>query len=342
MNEVSNKTEEIVTIEEASINEIENTKIEDVQKSPRIKKHIVAKEIIEKAKHIVHTSEKELNACKLLLENDLREYTDAKEALNEGGLEESKILLVELDYTTIEALDKVEEPIVEIENDVEPITVKEIYSGRFTGVISSLIAGTLTLGGLAFLATQKLGMTLDINKVPNLEVINKISHWYADIINMGENVQIGMGLIILIVLVVMSLVYALRVGLKSDSNLHFANMQMQETQKLVEKKQNCKTQMEKVDAHINDAIATLKAYQVLLNEQNGKLHRIIYFEKKEAKTQNYATSSKEEMDQTKDLIVSVQALISQPLLEKNKLTNETVHALSEAKEKIESFLKRFI
>ncbi len=308
----------------------------------KVKKHIAAKQIIEEARNIAELSEKEVNECKLLLENDLRDYHDAKRALKEGGLEDAKALLVELEHATMEELDNLEEPVLEIEDDVEPIYIKEVSSGRFTGLILSLLAGAATLGGLAYVASEKLGITLDMTKVPSDEVINKISTWYANTISMGDNVQAGMGLIAVIVLFVMFIVYALRVGMKGGSNLRFANQQMEDTQKFVEQKYNCKAEMEKVDAHVNEAIATLKDYQVLLNEQNGKLHRVMHFEKEEAQTHGYSHSSKEEMNETQDLIATVQTFISQPMLEKGKLLEEATHALSEAKERVTHFLRRFV
>jgi hypothetical protein len=308
----------------------------------KVKKHIAAKQIIEEARNIVEASEKEVNECKLLLENDLRDYHDAKRALKEGGLEDAKALLVELGHATMEELDNLEEPTLEIEDDVEPIYIKEVSSGRFTGLILSLLAGAATLGGLVYVASEKLGITLDVTKVPSDEVINKISTWYANTISMGDNVQAGMGLIAVIVLFVMFIVYALRVGMKGGSNLRFANQQMEDTQKFVEQKHNCKAEMEKVDAYVNEAIATLKDYQVLLNEQNGKLHRVMHFEKEEAQTHGYSHSSKEEMNETQDLIATVQTFISQPMLEKGKLLEEATYALSEAKERVTHFLRRFV
>jgi hypothetical protein len=159
---------------------------------------------------------------------------------------------------------------------------------------------------------------------------------------MGENTQVGMAVMGLAALLVMFIVYALRVGFKGSSNLNFATKQMEDTQKFAEEKHNCKQEMDKVDAHINDAIHTLKDYEVLLNEKNGKLHRMVHFERKEAEVHGYSLSSIEDMNETQDLIAGVQSFISQPMLENSKLLEESTEALTQAQERVRTVLSKLV
>ena len=117
---------------------------------------------------------------------------------------------------------------------------------------------------------------------------------------------------------------------------------MKETQKYVTHKANCKTEMDKVDTHIKDAIALLKDYEILLNEQNGKLKRVLHFEHVDAEEHGYHHTSIEEMKETQSLIEQVQAFISQPIAKKGKLSEESIEALAQTEEKVEAFLKRLI
>ena len=314
-----------------------------VEVNKNVKKHIAAKQLVSEAKSIIDTNDQQLKECKLLLENDLRDYEDAKRALNVGGLDDAKALLVELGHSSVSDLEMPDEPVIFEEDDsVEPVYVQDVSSGRFTGLILSVVAGTATLGGLVYWATEKLGMTLDLSKVPEDATINKIANFFSNLVGMGDNTNIGLGVVALATLLMMFLVYKLRVALKGGSNLRFAEKQMKETQKYVTHKANCKAEMERVDTHIKDAIALLKDYEILLNEQNGKLKRVLHFEHVDAEEHGYHHTSIEEMKETQSLIEQVQAFISQPIAKKGKLSEESVEALEQTEEKVEAFLKRLV
>lgn len=307
----------------------------------KVKKHTEAKKLIEEAKSIVHANASELNDCKNLLENDLRDYEDAKRALHIGGLDDSKALLVELGHVSVSELEIEEEHVVfESKDEVEPMVIKDVNSGIFTGFIFSLLAGLATFIGLIYFATEKLGITLDISKVPKNETMNDILNWFSSLIGMENNIEVGIGMIAIAVLVVMLLVYIVRVGLKGGSNLRFANHQMKETQKFVTHQTNCKIEMDRVDIHINDAIKILADYQVLLNEQHGKLVRILYFEGDKAEQHGYSHTSKQDMKETQDIIENVQALIIEPMSSEGKLSDESSLALHVAKENVEKVLSK--
>ncbi|MCF6207142.1 MAG: hypothetical protein L3J47_09665, partial [Sulfurovum sp.] len=77
-----------------------------------LKKHDAALLLITKTKHIVNDTEKQLDACKLLLEEDLKSYQDAKASLKENALDESEILLNEVGYKSGEEDEAEEDTVV--------------------------------------------------------------------------------------------------------------------------------------------------------------------------------------------------------------------------------------
>ncbi len=76
--------------------------------------------------------------------------------------------------------------------------------------------------------------------------------------------------------------------------------QFVEAELYTEKKANCKVEMDKVDAHMKDTIDTLKTYEVLFNEQKGKLQRILFIEGEKEKSTEYHDKSFTEIRDTKD------------------------------------------
>ena len=341
--EIIEETEELVEVLEENTEEIvEETKALTPNKPIKMKKHHEAKKLVEEAKSIVEASDNDIQDCKLLLENDLRDYENAKKALAEGGFNDAKALLSELGHTSVSNEEQEEETVVfEAKDDVKPIVLKDVRSGKFTGFLLSLLGGVVTFGGLIYWATEKLGITLDLTKVPTTESIQNIFGWFGTQIGRPGDATNGTLLVAAAVLAVMILIYVLRVWLKGGSNLRFATEQMKETQKYITHKTNCKVEMDRVDAHITDAIKVLKDYEVLLNEQSGKLKRVLHFEGQKGALSEYHTTSVHEMKDTQNLIENIGRFIATPMSEEGKLSGKSSLFLHSAKEALQKILARF-
>lgn len=346
--ELNVKDDTLVSVEEA-VDEVESEVSENVEESvdafalpTKAKKHTKAKLLVEKAKKIVKEANKRTEACKLLLETDLKKYQDAKSELKAGGFDACISLVKKLGYKA-----KGDEPseettvVFEIKEEVKPLVIKDVSSGKFTGLVYALIIGFITAVGLVYLATEKLEMTLNVTKVPSEDIVQSILAWFSTTIGMQEDVYIGTGVFGLAVLLVMILVYIARVSLKANSNLHFAVKQFVEAELYTEKKANCKVEMEKVDAHIKDVIDTLKTYEVVFNEQRGKLQRILYIEGEKEKSTEYHDKSYLEIRETKELISRISDFMNIPMSDEGKLSARSVLFLQSAKDKIDKMIERY-
>ncbi len=342
--EVSESEEEIMDDIEEKIEEESEKSEESLEDPPlpkNMKKHIKAKHLVEKAKKIVNEANKRIESCRLLLETDLKEYGDAKSELKKGGLDACVLLLNQLGYQTKEDEKEKTTPVFEPKEDVKPMVLKDVSSGKFSGLIYALFGGVATAIGMVYLATEKLEMTLNVTKVPSEGVMQSILAWFSTIIGVQENVAIGTGVLGFVVFVVMILIYVIRVSLKARSNLHFAVKQFVEAELYTEQKSNCKQEMDKVDAHIKDSIETMKTYEVLFNEQKGKLQRILYIEGSKEKSAGYHDKSYLEIRDTKELIHSITDFMDISMSEEGQLSSKSVLYLQNAKDQIDKILQRF-
>jgi len=149
-------------------------------KHQKIKKHHEAKKLVDEAKSIVESSESELQLCRLVLEDDLKEYNTAKKELKVSGYNATKDLLLELGHNVEVPNDDEEDAAFEAKEDTKPMILKDVRSGRFTGVLLSLFGGLATFSGLIYWATEKLGITLDLTKVPTNETMQSIFGWFGN------------------------------------------------------------------------------------------------------------------------------------------------------------------
>jgi len=346
MNEKNEMAEEVLneineTIENEN-RELETEISSTAPKKKKIKKHVEALSLVEKAKQIVKDADEQNEACKLLLAGDLQEYEEAKNALKAGGLDACNALLEKLGYQNSTENETIEEKVIVFEpkDELDPIVLKNVSSGKFTGFIYSLIGGVVTAGGLVYLATEKLGITLDITKRPSMETMENIATWFSTAVGLDANVYVGTGILALASLSVMGLIYGMRVALKGNKNLHFAAKQLEEAELYTEHKGNCKAEMDKVDAHMKDTVALLKLYQVVFNEQKGKLERILHIEGSKEKSSEYHEKSFLEIRDTKELIRTIKDFISTPMSEEGKLSQKSVNFLQRAKTQMDKMLER--
>ena len=297
--------------------------------------------LVEQARAIVKEADDKSSECSLVLMDDLAEYEDAKMNLKEHGFDTSSALLEKMGHRS--AYDEpIEEEAVVFKTKaiVEPLVIKEVSSGKFSGVLSALLAGGATAVGMVYLATEKLGITLYIDKVPSPEITEKISGWFSTLIGLESNMVIGAGIFGISVLLVMVIVYVLRVGLKSNTNLHSSVKQFVEAELYAEGKADCKVEMEKIDAHMKETIKTFKTYEILFNEQQGKLQRILHIEGEKEQATEYHEKSFVEIRETRNLIRTIKDFMAISISEDGKLSEESVLRLETVKIQMDQTIDR--
>ena len=105
-------------------------------------KNDAAKMMVQKAKIIVKESEDQLAECKLLLASDLENFEEAKRELRENGMDSAEELLAQLGYESEDKSELNEDIIVfEPKEELEPVCIAEVSSGKFSSLIVALIFG---------------------------------------------------------------------------------------------------------------------------------------------------------------------------------------------------------
>lgn len=341
-NDISEEVEDSIVEETANEDFEDIVEDEDVVPASKKKESKQQKTIrlVEQARTLVKEADDSSSECRLLMMDALAEYKDAKMNLKERGFDTCNILLEKMGYRSADDKFVEEAVLVDTKTIVEPMVIKEVSSGKFIGLLSALIAGGVTAVGLVYLATEKLGMTLDVSKVPSAEITERITGWFSTLIGLESNMLIGTGIFGLSVLLVMVIVYGLYVGLKSNSNLHFAVKQFVEAELYAENKSDCKAEVDKVAAHMKETIKTLNTCEILFNEQQGKFQRILHIEGEKEKATEYHEKSFAEIRETKDLIRTLKDFMSIPMSEEGKLYEESVLHLEKVKTQMDQMIKR--
>ena len=337
-----NIEEKVAEAEEEISEEVEEVEADLDSQIKHMKKNDASKLLVKKAKIIVKDAEGQLEKCKLLLADDLKEYDKAVQELKANGMDASEELLTQLGYVSDEEEAEEDKNIEDVavfepKEDVAPIYIKDVSSGKFTGFIMGLLGGVATFAGMAFVASEKLGITIDLSQLTTMEPVYS---WYSRLVGLKGDMFYGRIFMILVALLVVWLIYKIRVSMKASKNLNQATAQLEAAEEYTAQKGSCKDEMDKVDAHIHDTIATLKTYQVLFNEQKGKLQRILHIEGEKDELTEYHQKSVSEMQNTQDLINSVKSFMSTSMSEEGKLSAKSTLFLHSAKSKMQKAIDR--
>jgi len=329
LKEKGSETESGISLEEQSVQSQESGK-----KS--------ADELIEEARELVQQSDSEVKDCMEVLDEDIAAYEEERDRVVEGSLSITESLLEEigLDPGTVEEVE-VERVVFEKEDPLDSMEVKKLSSGKFGASILALIAGLAVVLAWLYAATEKLGITLDLSKIPGKEVYDKIFAWIGGGITGGEgNAIAGMAILSGSALIVMVIVYKIRVYLREVHNQKVAEKINEEAKFYCSKKEECKQEMEKVSEHIHEVITVLKTYDVFFDELNAKMRRVLHLEGN-VPFDEYHPRSREEIGRATTLIGSIKELIVTPMAgEDGSLSEEGKRALERSNEALEHYKEK--
>ena len=337
-----NVEEEIAETQEEISEEVEEVEADVASQIENMNKNDAALMLVKKARIIVKDAENQLEECKLLLASDLKDYDKAVQELKANGMDASEELLTQLGYVSdgeeSEEDKNIEDVVVfEPKEDVAPLNIKDVSSGKFTGFLMGLLGGVVTFAGMAFVGSEKLGITVDLSQLTTMEPVYS---WYSRLIGLKGDMFYGRMFMILAALLIVWLIYKIRVSMKASANLNDATAQLEAAEEYTAQKGSCKDEMDRVDAYIHDVIKTLKTYQVLFNEQKGKLERILHIEEDQSETASYHHKSLIEMKDTDELISAIKDFMGVPMSEEGKLSGKSSLFLHRAKSKVQKVLDR--
>jgi len=309
-------------------------------KEKKVKKHIKALKMVLEAKTLVESVEEEMHSSQLLLESDIDIYADAKKALYTNGLSACISMLKKVGIETVKnEKEALQCKVFEKEEAFEPMRVKSVTGSKFASLLTSITFGIGSAIALAYVATEKLGMTLDITKMPSFEESERILTWFSTWLKM-DNFLVGSAMYGFSILTVTYVVYKVSRFLRVNANLHFAAKQLAEAELYKEIRADSKVKTERIDVHIKKSMIMLERFAVFCNEQQGRVARIVFVEGERDDVTMYNRRSIREIKKTEVLVAHVLAFLATPISIEGKLSEDSVALLEESNTYIDQIIEK--
>lgn len=330
------KKSEMVDIEK-EVALVENS---DVKKN----KQVEAKELIKSSKELVSKVDNQIEECKMEVSKAAKNFNEMKQTFNHNTLSTSQELLEKVGFEYNSALDELTEPFELALEEKESGTfhIKNISSGRFTGLLLALGVALLILGVWIYFASEKLNIPLNSNITLKAAEgdINPVLSWIAGITGSTGNIMLGALILGFSALLMAWLVYAIRVHLKASKNLRIAQKTYEASKEYSVGKADCKEEMEKIDVHLKASHTEVEKFTILLNEQDAILKRILYVEGLGSDKPNYHPTSIKVMRNTERLMRTMERLLNTSVTVEGKLNPKSEQALSNAQAVYVDFIGR--
>jgi len=298
---------------------------------PELGEHERALSITNDATKIMQQAEAQVGECMLLLDKDLKNLKESKASLRSEALDESQKLLLDLGF---EASMLEDEPEIEFgyeeEDKQEKVEVKSVSSGKFTSfILASVVGAILTIISL-FVSAKSIDISLDFNKLGDIDYLMPILEPIGKLFITDASANIGGAVLVGIIFIIMYVIYIIRVSLIATQNLKDAQATHEQAEFYCTSKEECKKEMDRVDAHLNETIKTIEYFKILLAEQNAKLRRVLFIEEKQS-FQFYHYKTQIELENTQKLVNAINTLLGTPMAERGRLSSEAEDVLLKTK-----------
>jgi len=325
--ELTEKTSEAVR--EASQKSEETTASSSEAVKVKKSKLDIAKEKTEKAKIVTKETREQIEECMKNIDEEMEKLEAEKQTLFDSALNPAEKLLEHIgaEESILEAVPESRVELVDL--DADEVEIKEPSSGRFKGFFWALIAGVALLAAWCYAAAKSLGLAIPPEKFPDFDRLNKMLEWTSEQLGQGANANIGAAAVIVSVLLLMWIIYAVIVSMRATANLKLANETEEAVALYCTSKEECKEKMKLVREHIQYNTKVFEKYKVLLEEQNAKIKRALFFEEAEGLDRLHA-NTKAEIATTQHLVNEVKKLIASPISEAGVLTVDAIDSLKKA------------
>ncbi len=228
---------------------------------------------------------------------------------------------------------------IKIDNKEQLLNIKYPSKGRFGGFIFGTLAAIVGVAGAYIYGSKLANIPLTTNSVLARANWDNIALKYADLINVKGNVIAGYATITIASLALGAIVYKIFTFLQINKNKKYVNKLEEDLNEYVAKIKNKNDSIQKLIEHIDNIKLVMQKYDIILQEQNAKLKRILFIEQPQS-VDDLQSASRLEVDKTVLILDELLKLMNTPVSEDITIRPESQEQLKEANALINEVIKK--
>jgi len=306
------------------------------ESAPKKSDHLIAK--VDKIKQDAESIYNEYNEYVRKFENSSADLAKQENEIIQNTVSKTLELFKKLGVENLASInDKLSE--VKLDNKEELLQVKYPSQGRFKGFFYGLLASAATLSGLAAYGAKLSNLPLTLSTFMQKSNLDTIASKYLALLNIDKAPLYGYAVVGGVSLLVGFIVYKLTTFMQKIKNEKYVKSLEENT---IEYKQRLKGKIEelkKMLEHLDKIKLVNKKYDVILQEQNAKINRMLFIEQPK-KLDDLHKNSKLEVEKTLLIVDELIKLMDTPVSKDDKINEESIANLASANSVINEVIKK--
>ena len=329
-------------IEEERVISLEEKMSNLKEEKPKVSKVQEVKELMESSEKCVAEVDSTMRKAKGMILKTASQFDELKRTFHHTTFKNTEELLEKIgaDNLLLQGDESFELSLNQ--SDKNYFNMRTIYTGRFTGIVLALFSFLVTIVLWLYFATKSLNIDSKSFTFANFkeEAIPLLDWIGGGIINIEGTATMGAFVLGLSGLFVASIVYAVRVSMKANKNLRVAKKTFSETAQYTYTQEESKSEMKIIELHLDGINQQIQNFNVLLDEKNAVLKRILYIEGQKDTLLEYHHNSKIIIRDTERLVNTIERLLTTSITKEGRLNPQSVQALSTADAVYEDFIAK--
>ena len=249
--------------------------------------------------------------------------------------------LVQLKELQVEALEDENAVIdnIQVENKEQLLHVKYPSKGRFGAFLFGALTTVAGVVGAFAYGTKLANIPLSLNAFLDKANWNSIALKYGELINIKENAIAGYAVVGVASLILGAIVYKIFTILKAGKNKKYVSKLESDLNEYVSNIEDKNSSIKELIEHTDNIKLVMQKYDIILQEQNAKLKRMLFIEQPQS-VDDLQRASKLEVDKTVLILDELLKLMNTPVSEDIKIKPESQEQLKEANSIINEVIKK--
>ncbi len=273
------------------------------------------------------------------LEKATIDFMELENHIVKTTVADSIALLKDIGVENLEESIKEAKEIVQ-ENKVDMLHIKPLSKGGFSAFIFGVLGTLLTASGLTLFGAKLAALPLTPPTFMQKSNLDAIANKLAALINIKDTPIAGYLLVAAISLLVGLIVFNLAKFIKKRKNIKYVQRLESDVEKYVEELNEKIKKSKELTEHLEHIKQVMQKYDIILQEQNAKIRRMLFIEQPENGLESLQRASRVEVEKTVLILDELLKLMNTTVNDGLEITQESHENLHSANSIINEVIKK--
>jgi len=228
---------------------------------------------------------------------------------------------------------------IKLDNKEQLMSVKYPSKGTFKGLFFGAITALAGVAGAFAFGAKLADLPLNTNTLLQKSSWDKVSEAYSILLNLKQVPYAGYIAVGAVSALLGLIVYKTIKWLQKRKNINYVNSLEKDTKNYIANLEDKNIKTEELIQHIENIKLVMQKYDVILQEQNAKIKRILFIEQPQS-VEALQKTSKLEVEKTVLILDELLKLMNTPVSEDVEITDDSSSTLKSANSVINEVIRK--